>query len=223
VTPYYEHAGITIYHADCRDLIEDWEGLRTKTFDLLLTDPPYGIDTWSANTTGGFMSVQAAREIREWDRCPEAALLRRLIAISRVSVIWGGNYLADILGRSRAPLIWDKAHRGMHFADGEMAWTNFDWGTMRIFSLRLVDGDTKGTGIRLHPTQKPEELMIWSIRQAKNPQLVLDPFMGSGTTLVACKRLRRRCVGIEIQERYCEIAAQRLAQEVLPLELEATS
>ncbi len=220
MTPYYEHAGITIYHGDCGDVVEDLAPhFGEKLFSLLLTDPPYGVDgVWAANPSGGLMTKQEAVNVRVWDECPDPRLLKSLIGCCRYSIIWGGNYLADILGRTRAPLIWDKGQRGMHFADGEMAWTNFDWGTLRIFAMRLVDGDTKGTGVRLHPTQKPEEVMSWSIRQAKEARTIFDPFMGSGSTLVAAKRLGLECVGIEREEKYCEIAARRLSQETLPLE-----
>ncbi len=221
--PYYEHAGITIYHGDCRDVLEEWEGLRTQSFDLLLTDPPYGLK-WSENYSGGSISAVVADEISRWDRRPDAETMIRCRNICRHAVIWGGNYLADILGPTRAPLVWDKQIRGMHFADGEMAWTSFDYGTLRIFSF---DGRTPETRIyanssgRVHPTQKPEDVMIWSMRQARQSATVLDPFIGSGTTLVAAKRLGKQATGIEREERYCEIAAKRLSQEVLPLEFSA--
>jgi DNA modification methylase len=204
--PYYDHAGITIYHGDCREILPQARS------DLVLTDPPYGIGSWSA-TGGNSLREEEVAEINRWDICPDEETLRRVIGAAGYAIIWGGNYMADILGRTRAPLVWDKGIRGMHFADGEIAWTNFDFGTLRIYRLCIASADTKGS--RVHPTQKPLELMQWCLGFVDGT--VLDPFMGSGTTLVAAKNLGRKAIGIEIEERYCEIAAKRLAQEVLPL------
>ena len=205
--PYYEHAGITIYHGDCREI------LPSVAAGAVVTDPPYGIGSWSA-TGGNSLSVSDVEAINKWDVAPSPELLELIAAPGRPSVIWGGNYFGDTLGRCRAPLVWDKCIRGMHFADGEMAWTNFDFGTLRILKLPIASAGTKGW--RLHPTEKPLTVMKWSIEQTRSSGRVLDPFMGSGTTLVAAKDLGRPAIGIEIEERYCEIAAKRLSQEVLP-------
>jgi len=215
--PYYEHAGITIYHGDCLRVLEALAPhFGDKPFDLLLTDPPYGIGSWSA--TGGNSLTQAeCDEINRWDTKDVAPIVLQAVRLAKRAVVWGGNYFD--LGRTRHPLVWDKGIRGMHFADGEMAWTNFDYGTLRILQFPIASGDTKGK--RLHPTQKPEAVMRWCLSLAPDAHTVLDPFMGSGTTLVAAKRLGKSCVGIEREERYCEIAAKRLAQEALPLEMGA--
>jgi DNA modification methylase len=103
----------------------------------------------------------------------------------------------------------------MHFADGEMAWTNFSWGTMRIFNFPISRGDTKGH--KVHPTQKPISVMSWSILQTKIAvgATILDPFFGSGTTGVACVQTGRKCIGVEIEEKYCEIAAKRIDQALM--------
>jgi DNA modification methylase len=99
-----------------------------------------------------------------------------------------------------------------------MAWCSWEGAIRRFVYSRgaaLKDG-------KQHPTQKPEEVMVWCINQLpKRPKTILDPFMGSGTTLVSAKRLGYSAIGIEIEERYCEIAAKRLEQEVLPLEMGA--
>jgi DNA modification methylase len=98
-------------------------------------------------------------------------------------------------------------------ADFELAWTNFDQ------PAKLIREDRNADGKRWHPTQKPESVIRWALMQAPTAvQAILDPFMGSGTTLVAAKRLGRRAIGIDISEQYCEIAAQRLQQDALPLE-----
>lgn len=228
--PYYEHAGITIYHGDCRDVMEELrESWGEQPFDLLLTDPPYGIGVAKTcrvgsvkrTKTNGFAVLDATDfGIVEWDgdTCADAIPIAR--ALCRHQVIFGGNYYE--LPPSRAWLVWDKANEGTDFADCELAWTNLDQ-AVRKLTFRW-NGMLQGAGVpkepRLHPTMKPEPVMRWALMQAPaDAKTVLDPFMGSGTTLVACKRLGRSCVGIEREERYCEIAAQRLSQEALPLEM----
>ena len=222
--PYYEHAGITIYHGDCRDVIDMWEGLRTQSFDLLLTDPPYGISVAKRGQVGagvrtrnhsGIGVIQATKfEPVTWDGDTCSDVMPRLRAITRQQIIFGGNYYD--LPPSRAWLVWDKDNAGTDFADAELAWTNLDQ-AVRLLRFRW-NGMLQGAGVpkepRLHPTMKPEPVIRWALLQA-DCKTVLDPFMGSGTTLVAAKRLGRTAVGIEREERYCEIAAQRLAQEAL--------
>ena len=157
MTPYYEHAGITIYHGDCRDVLDLWEGLRTQSFDLLLTDPPYGIGRDASHaSTGPTGGGRKAYPFLGWDtECPSAETFAVLRSVTREQIIWGGNYFAYLPVRM-GWLVWDKGQR-------------------------------------------------------------IAPFMGSGTTLRAAKDLGLMAVGIEREERYCEIAAKRLAQEVLPL------
>lgn len=214
MTPYYQDGGITIYHGDARAVLEQWEGLRAKSFDLVVTDPPYGITSWTA-TGGNSLTPAEAEDIQKWDTRIDAETIARVLAVARYTILWGGNYYCDILGSFRTPLIWHKQQPdGMHYAQAEVAWTNFDYGSCRVLSLGIAQGDTKGQ--RVHPTQKPEEVMVWSIRQAKGTRTILDPFMGSGTTLVAAKRLGLQAVGIEIEEKYCQIAVNRLAQATLP-------
>jgi site-specific DNA-methyltransferase (adenine-specific) len=126
-------------------------------------------------------------------------------------VIWGGNYF--ILPPSMGWLVWDKGQREFSLADAELAWTSEQRAT-RVFNYSRGKAVQDG---KQHPTQKPEALMAWVLGMFSDSQTILDPFLGSGTTLVAAKRLGRRCVGIEREERYCEIAAQRLSQGALDL------
>lgn len=212
MTPYYSHGGIEIFCGDCAELIPQMGG--GVLADLLLTDPPYGIGSWSS-TGGNSLRAEEAAHINQWDQLPSADLLRLCVASAREAVLWGGNYVCGPLGAFRTPLLWDKRIRGMHFADGELAWTNFQHGSLRIFQLAAGASDARGN--RQHPTQKPVELMQWCVGLAKSPASILDPFAGSGTTLVAAKNLGCSAVGIEREERYCEIAAKRLSQEVLDL------
>ena len=130
--------------------------------------------------------------------------------ICGVSIIWGGNYFE--LPVSQGWLVWDKGQRDFTLADAELAWTSRDKAT-RVFSFSRAAALAEG--LRVHPTQKPLALMKWCIGLVPEAKTVLDPFMGSGTTLVAAKLLGLRAVGIEINEQYCEAAVQRLRQGVL--------
>jgi SAM-dependent methyltransferase len=156
----------------------------------------------------------------EWDASrPEKSTFDLVLASTKHQIIWGGNYFADMLPPSMGWLAWDKGQRNFSLADFEMAWTSY-WGAARCFEY------ARGKAVRdgkQHPTQKPLELMVWCINHAdkrsKSPvALILDPFCGSGTTLRAAKDLGRKAIGIEINERYCEIAARRLSQGVLSFE-----
>ncbi len=219
VKPYYEHAGITIYHGDCREILPTLEPV-----DLVLTDPPYGIDR--ANGMGGqgydgfgnFIKRQARAYAGTWDEDrPDSAIFTRMRDKADVAIIWGGQYFSDILPRSTKWLIWDKEQTMPSFSDAEMAWTNLGGTSTKMFRF-CGNGLLAIEKERFHPCQKPLELMKWCILQCRFddiPITVLDPFMGSGTTLRAAKDLGRKAIGIEIEEKYCEIAAKRLSQEVL--------
>jgi DNA modification methylase len=212
MTPYYgPHNGITIYHGDCRDVLDMWEGLRSHSFDLLLTDPPYGHgDRWSGGTWADHSMYDDAKR---WDRQPiPMSDMMALVRIARWHIVWGGNYYS--FPPSRCWLAYVKTSLMPTLADFELAWTNLD----QPSKLIREDRNPNGNRSRHHPTEKPESVMRWALMQAPQSNTVLDPFMGGGTTLVAAKRLGRQATGIELDERYCEIAAKRLAQEVLPLE-----
>jgi DNA modification methylase len=207
--PYYEHGGITIYHGDCRDVLPDvWFGV-----DLVLTDPPYGV---LANGSAATRRSQGnGNGSMAWDVVPSDDVLSAMFRVGSAHMIWGGCHMP--LPPTFGYLIWDKKIDGLNFGEAEYCWTDLKFAP-RIFRHRAVGID----GGKVHPTQKPIALMRWCMSFAPNPSgMVLDPFMGSGTTLVAAKEEGRRAVGIEINEAYCEIAAKRLAQEVLPLEMPA--
>lgn len=214
--PYYEHAGITIYHGDCREILP---GLPKA--DLLLTDPPYGInaDSEMHKKSGQQYGKAAAPKLiypaTSWDSAPaDTGLLLSMVARARFSIIFGGNYFG--LPATRCVLVWNKENGTTQFADAELAWTNLDK-PVRMKRHMWNGMLREGREARYeHPTQKPVEVMQWCITQAPDTvQTILDPFMGSGTTLVAAKNLGRKAIGIEIEEKYCEIAARRLSQEVM--------
>jgi len=204
--PYYERDGIVIYHGDCREILPT-----LGQVDLVLTDPPYGIGgIWQGGVGHGWAnSREQGVERNKWDAAaPSADTIAQVLRASKEAILWGGNYFD--LPTSRGWLVWNKPERNFTLAEAELAWTSKDT-IIRVFDANRSDVD------RVHPTQKPISLMRWCLEKFPNSQTVLDPFMGSGTTLRAAKDLGRNAIGIEIEERYCEIAAKRLAQEVMAL------
>lgn len=215
--PYYQYSGCTIYHGDCREIIPT-----LGKFDLVLTDPPYGIgeNHKKVNRRGQLTNPTDYGEFT-WDSAPAAdGLMSIAIGSATKSIVWGGNYFK--VDPSPAWLVWDKQNGGNDFADCELAWTNLKM-AVRIFRFMwngmIRAGEARGVK-RVHPTQKPVELMKWCLNFVPDAQTILDPFMGSGTTLVAAKQLGRQAVGIELDERCCESAARRLEQEYLAFKTE---
>jgi DNA modification methylase len=214
--PYYEDDAVTIYHGDCREILPT-----LGRFDLVLTDPPYGIfkkQGGNGKMFGNTTIYSDDNSAATWDNRPNPELLKTVTGKGSQYIVWGGNYMADILGACPGVLVWNKKTGNNSYADGECAWSTVA-GTMRIFHHQWCGAfkDSERGERAVHPTQKPVDLMRWCIGLADNPQTILDPFMGSGTTLRAAKDLHRKAIGIEREERYCEIAVKRLAQEVLPL------
>jgi DNA modification methylase len=213
--PYYEHDGIVIYHGDCREILPQLEPV-----DLVLTDPPYGIgEARGKNKSRSKCAVAKDFGIAAWDdKPPSRWMFDWLMELSRHQIIFGGNYFG--LPPSSCWLVWDKDNGLSDFADCELAWTNLSKAVRRLKWrwAGMLQENMAEKEYREHPTQKPLEVMKWAIKQAHDDCLtILDPFMGSGTTLRAAKDLGRKCIGIEIEEKYCEIAVKRLAQEVLAL------
>ncbi len=213
--PYYDDGrGIVIYHGDCREILPT-----LAKVDLVLTDPPYGIgaDNRKRILSRGKLANPTDYGDSHWDGEAPEVIVSSLPDRAKECIIWGGNYFN--VKASKAWLVWDKQNGSNDFADCELAWTNLSQ-AVRIFRFlwngMLRAGESRGVP-RVHPTQKPVELMTWCLSFAPNAQTILDPFMGSGTTLRAAKDLGRKCIGIEISEKYCEIAAKRLQQEVFAL------
>lgn len=213
MTPYYDRDGITIYHGDAAQVLPF-----VGPVDLLCTDPPYGIgEAAGKNKSRGKAAVAQDYGNASWDDRPIDSWLIGL-AMSRASqsIIFGGNYYQ--LPPASCWLVWDKDNGENDFADCELAWTNIKKAVRRLRwrwhgMLQELAGTKKEP--RWHPTQKPVEVMKWAISHAPDCKTVLDPFMGSGTTLVAGKELGKSVIGIEREEKYCEVAVRRLAQEVL--------
>jgi site-specific DNA-methyltransferase (adenine-specific) len=226
MTPYYEQSGVTIYHGDCREVVS-----YVPRDAALISDPPYGMnaDTDSTRFTGGEApSNRIDGDGREWERIvgdDEPFDPAPWLSYPRV-ILWGSNHYAQRLPRGTT-LVWIKKHDhlfGTFLSDGEIAWMKGGHGVYafrRSFPppSRIAEGVDGRTAA--HPTQKPIALMEWCIDKAGVPigGLIFDPFMGSGTTLVAARLAGRHAIGCDVIERYCEIAAKRLQQEALPLEV----
>lgn len=211
--PYYQDDYCTIYHADCRDILP-----HLQPVDLVLTDPPYGLGESNKKSLsrGKLAKVRDYGEF-QWDKGKVAQyLIDTAINAGSYACIFGGNYY--IVPPQPSWLIWDKQNGTNDFADCELAWTNY--GTAARLKKHLWNGMIrKGQEARDHPTQKPLDVILWCIDLCPiEPQSILDPFMGSGATLRAAKDLQRKAIGIEISEKYCAIAVDRLAQEVLNFE-----
>jgi site-specific DNA-methyltransferase (adenine-specific) len=217
VTPYYEHGGITIYHGDCREIMPR---LRADV-DLVCSDPPYGINAVQRGRTFGTSNACDTNQyipVYEDDRPFDPS---HLLGYPK-AILWGANHYAAKLPSESCWLVWDKRDgtRSNPLADCELAWTSLG-GPARLFSHRWMGMIRESErGKRMHPTQKPIALMRWCLAMAalSANSLILDCYMGCGPALVAAKESGHRAIGIEVEERYCEIAANRLRQDVLQLE-----
>jgi DNA modification methylase len=215
-TPYYDIDGITIYHGDCRDILP-----YLPKVDLVLTDPPYGIEMDKGFTGFGGFGEPIARKRYEndkWDsKRPDQDTFNLLLDKTRLAFIFGGNFFADMLPQGRHWIVWDKLNTMPSFGDCELVWTNVDRKSVKKIT-REYNGLLGKEEARQHPTQKPMSIMGRILETySLITDTILDPFMGSGTTLVAAKQLGRKAIGIEIEEKYCEIAVKRLGQGVLAL------
>jgi DNA modification methylase len=182
--------------------------------DLVLTDPPYGIQ--ADKGFGGFGGFGKPIERRQYngnwdDTRPHKAVFDAILQAGQSAVIFGGNYFTDILPVGRQWFVWDKKNTMPTFSDCELAWTNIDRKSVKLLTYEY-NGLIGKREQRVHPTQKPVEVMQWCITSAKSPQVILDPFMGSGTTLVACAKLGRRGIGIELDPDYFDIACKRVEE-----------
>lgn len=237
--PYFQDESCTIYHGDCRSILPL---LEPGSVDVMLTDPPYasGARRDAERQVRGSM----LRETEDEDWFSHDAMttwgfswfLRSVLTDARSALARGAHlYLfsdwrqtPNVYGMLEATgyrvnqcLVWDKQHFGMGaywrnqhenivFASNGMPTGMLNRGMGSVLQCRTVSADA-----RVHPTEKPSALLN-RIVDAVPGSLILDPFMGSGPTLRAAKDCGRRAIGIEIEERYCEIAAKRLAQAVLP-------
>lgn len=212
--PYYDEDGITIYCGDCREITPWIDG------DVMVTDPPYGMAYVSSWTTRRPVANDQDATARD------AAL--SLWGNERPAIVFGTWRVARPIG-TRQVITWCKESIGPGMGDLSLPWgcateeiyvLGTGWtGTRRANFIGTSEqrGGTVGIAALLgHPTPKPVELMV-RLLECAPAGMVADPFMGVGATLLAAKLLGRNAIGIEIEERYCEIAVRRLAQKELAL------
>ncbi len=190
----------TLYLGDCMEILPV-----IGKVDAVITDPPYGINAARARNSQKWRWKDYGGG--EWDReRPSPELIKAIVLKARDVILWGGNYFSDLLQPSQKWLVWDKGQTDFSLADCELAWCSFDGAIRRIEYSRskaIQDG-------KQHPTQKPVEVMSWCLAQIPKAKIILDPFMGSGTTGVACARGGRAFIGVEIDPGYFEIACDRI-------------
>jgi DNA modification methylase len=195
------HSSVTIYHADCLDVLP-------LACDAVVTDPPYYVK--GAMISGGGDGWMPGRKaVMEWNEGQEGLLLQLADAAPLVA-IWGGNYHA--LPVSRGWLVWHKPDAVATMANAELCWTNQNRNTKQLsWSIAATNAERVG-----HPTQKPVRVMGWTLEQLGVPKgaTVLDPYMGSGTTAIACIRLGMNFVGIERDAAHFETARRRIEDEL---------
>lgn len=211
----------TLYCGDCREIVPT-----LPPVDALVTDPPYGVKERTQRASAGRSKTKDGYFIhaRDWPSVigdDEPFDPKPWLAIAPQAILWGGNHYASRLPNASKWLVWDKRQETApdDNADVELAWTNIG-GVARMHRqlwrgiCRRGEENIASAGPRVHPTQKPVALMEWCLGFVPTARLILDPFMGSGTTGVAC--LRRECafIGIEIDPTYFETACRRLDTEL---------
>lgn len=215
-----------IYNMDC---LEGMKQMADNSVDLIVTDPPYGFlngvsqfggaTPYSKNEKGKPIKPTSFNPI-DWDNKPDEKMMQHIFRISKNQIIFGFEHLSHILPQSRGVYCWDKKRpEGTSFSEFELIWTSFDQRAKFIRFLwngMMRDSEEVEKHKTLHPTQKPLEVVKkLIINHSKEGDLICDPFMGSGTTAVACKQLNRNFIGFELSKEYCDIARERLQQNNL--------
>ncbi len=213
----------------CGDCLEVMRGMPDKCVDLVLTDPPYGVNIVGDNGTVGGTSKEVSRwrgqinsKYKKIANDDKPINPSELLRISKNQIIFGGNYIADKLPPSRCWIVWYKRIKNQHnnFADCELAWTSLKSPSrvlQHMWMGMLRDSELQE---HYHPTQKPIVLMKWIISQySKEGDTIIDPYLGSGSTALACIELKRKYIGIEISPEYCKIAEKRIAKAKSQLQL----
>ena len=202
----------TLYQGDCLEVMPT-----LGQVGAVVTDPPYGIKQDKGFSGfggfGGFGSPIKRRQYAgDWDdNRPSEMLFQAVLKAAYKHIIWVGNYFSDLLPVSGKWLWWDKCQTMPSFGDGELAWTSLPGVAPKKF-VYSNNGLMAREKNRAHPTQKPVALMEWCLGFLPDAETILDPFMGSGTTLVACAKLGRKGIGIEIDPDYFDIACKRVEE-----------
>jgi len=179
--------------------------------DLCFTDPPYGVKRdVGFGGFGGFGKPIARRKYEGgWDNeRPSKSTFDLVLNQATNSLIFGGNYFADILPQGNHWVVWDKKNTMPTFGDCELVWTNIEKNSVKI-KVHEYNGLIGKEKERFHPTQKPVALIVYFIEEYNQGGSIFDPFMGSGTTLIACEQMNRQCYGMEIDPLYCDVIVKR--------------
>lgn len=215
-----------LYHGDCLEILPT---LEAASVGAVITDPPYGINLDKGfSATGKAGIIPRAGSVREyngnWDKSrPDKKIFQILIALDKPMLIFGGNYFSDYLPVGGHWLVWDKLNTMPTFSDAELIWTSFPRNSVKIFKYS-TNGMFAKEHDREHPTQKPVGVMKWILERYTEPgDIILDPFMGSGTTGVAAVQTGRNFIGIEMDKKYFDIAERRISQAQPPLFVEQTA
>lgn len=174
--------------------------------DMVFTDPSYGIgiDGQKESKCANPKHNRKAHEFRGWDNTrPDKSVFDYILSLDIPSVIFGGNYFADMLPATRGWIYWSKGQDGLTMSDGELAWTNVDK------PLRCVTVNRANLGKTVHPTQKPLKVVEFCLDYAGGGEVVLDLFGGSGSTLIACEQLNRTCYMCELDPHYVDVIINR--------------
>lgn len=208
--PYYDKDGIKIY---CDDYFQIINFLKENfQINTVLTDPPYGIKRFEKGFGyTRFKNLGVEKEGIDWDKNFDKSKVKELLNIGKYHIIWGANNFE--LPPSESFLVWNKKQTVPNFAQAELAYSDIPKLTAKVYEYSI---HRHNKIIKKHPTQKPVSLMEWCISfLPEDSELILDPFMGSGTTLVAAKNKNINAIGIDISEEYCKIAVERLKEKKL--------
>ena len=199
----------TLYLGDCLEILPG-----IGKVDAVVTDPPYGINRDKGfGGFGGFGDpIARTKYIGEWDSSrPSQEYFTAILAAAPISIIFGGNFFTDLLPVGNHWIVWDKLNTMPTFGDCELAWTNVPRNSVKKITVEYNGLIGKEKEPRQHATQKPVDVMGYIIRNySAESCTILDPFMGSGTTGVACVKLDRKFIGIEIDKKYFDIACRRI-------------
>lgn len=196
--PYFETANGKLYHGNCLDILPHMDKA-----DLLLTDPPFGI--------GNFVQITGrvfGKEVKWNNHIPDLKTFKLMRNIAKKRIIWGANYFNCFDGEGGA-IIWIKNNCFPNISRAEIASCSF-YSRTEVVKIRWDGPEARARKKTSHPCERPVQLYLWCIDYANNPKTVIDPFMGSGSTAVACELKKCKWVGVELNEEYCEVVAKRL-------------
>lgn len=196
----------------CGDCLELMKDLPDKCVDAVITDPPYGLGSRLSQGAGKHKNSNFRKlyEGRTWDSLIDDNHIKNMMRVSVKMIMFGANYYT--MPPTRGIICWDKKQHMPTFSRWEYAWTNIDC-PAKMYEIRDAE-------VHIHATQKPTELMIQIINDYTSPSdIILDPFLGSGTTAVAAIRTGRQFIGFEIDQHYCDIANRRIQDELAQIKI----